>query len=65
MPIIAIKLFEGRSLDEKRNLVKAVTDAVATSLKIGPERVRITLEEMDKKNHAVGGELAIDWTEPK
>jgi 4-oxalocrotonate tautomerase len=65
MPIITIKLFEGRSLDEKRVLVKAVTDAVATSLKIGPERVRITLEEMDKRNHSVGGELAVDWTEPK
>jgi 4-oxalocrotonate tautomerase len=65
MPMIDIKLFEGRSVDEKRDLVKAVTDAVAKSLKIGPERVRITLEEMDKYNHSVGGILAVDWTEPK
>jgi 4-oxalocrotonate tautomerase len=61
MPIIDIKLFEGRTLEEKRNLVKAITDAVVSSINTKPEDVRITLEEMDKRNHAVGGVLAVDW----
>jgi 4-oxalocrotonate tautomerase len=65
MPIIDIKLFEGRTLEEKRNLVQAITKAVVETLKTKPEKVRITLEEMDKRNHSVGGVLAVDWPEEK
>jgi 4-oxalocrotonate tautomerase len=65
MPIIDIKLFEGRTLEEKRDLVQAITKAVVETLKTKPEKVRITLEEMDKRNHSVGGVLAVDWPEEK
>ena len=65
MPIIQVNLFEGRTTEEKRKLVESMTDAVVKSLGVSPERVRITLNEMAKDNHAVGGILAIDWKEPK
>jgi 4-oxalocrotonate tautomerase len=65
MPIIDVQLFEGRTLEEKRSLVQAITTAVVETLNTKPEKVRITLVEMDKRNHSVGGILAIDWPEEK
>ena len=63
MPIIDVKLFEGRNVEQKRKLVAAMTDAVVESLGVKPETVRITLIEMAKDNHSVGGILAIDRKE--
>lgn len=60
MPIIDLKLIEGRTLDEKRKLVAAVTDAVVESLGVKPESVRISLHEMPKGNYSVAGVLASD-----
>lgn len=60
MPIIDLKLLEGRTLDEKRKLVAAVTDAVVESLGVKPDSVRIVLHEMPKDNYSVAGVLASD-----
>jgi 4-oxalocrotonate tautomerase len=60
MPIIQVHLFEGRSLDQKRKLVQNMTNAVVQSLDCKPEDVRITLEEMARHNHAIGGVLVSD-----
>lgn len=60
MPIIDLKLLEGRTLDQKRKLVAAVTDAVVQTLGVPPELVRITLHEMARDNYSVGGVLMSD-----
>lgn len=60
MPIIDVKLLEGRTVDEKRRLVAAVTDAVVDSLGVKPDSVRITLHEMARENYSVAGVLRSD-----
>jgi 4-oxalocrotonate tautomerase len=60
MPIIDVKLFAGRSIEQKRKLVAGITDAVVQSLDVKPDTVRITLIEMARDNHAVAGILDID-----
>ena len=60
MPIIQINLIEGRTTDQKRKLVASVTDAVVKSLDVGPDAVRIILQEMTKQNYAVAGTLILD-----
>ena len=60
MPIIQVHMFEGRTLDQKRKLVKSMTDAVVKSLDVKPEDVKITLLEMAKHNHAIAGVLVSD-----
>jgi 4-oxalocrotonate tautomerase len=60
MPTIMVNMFEGRSLDQKRKLVAAMTEAVVQSLGVKPEAVRIFLKEMARENHAVGGVLTSD-----
>jgi len=60
MPIIQINLIEGRTTDQKRKLVASVTEAVTKSLDVGPDAVRIILQDMSKENYAVGGTLILD-----
>lgn len=60
MPIIEVKLFKGRTLDEKRKLVADITHAVVKSLDVPPDAVRIMLQDMSKEDLAVAGVLAID-----
>lgn len=61
MPYITIKLTEGRSLDQKRLLVKRLTESVVESLGVTPDFVRIELVELKKDIFAVGGELVCDF----
>ena len=58
MPIIHVNLYEGRSLEQRKKLVVAMTEAVVKSLEVKPEAVRIVLHDLPKHNVAVAGVLA-------
>ena len=60
MPIINIDMIAGRTLDQKRKLVKSVTKAVCESIGTTPERVKIKLNDMEPENYAISGELIAD-----
>lgn len=60
MPSIHIEMFEGRTPEQKRNLVKAVTDAVVSTLGGSPESVDIILTDVKRSDWATGGVL---WSE--
>ena len=57
MPIIHVHLYEGRTLEQKRKLVAAMTDAVVKSVDVKPENVHILLHDLPKSNAAVAGVL--------
>ena len=60
MPIIQVNLMEGRTVDQKRKVVKEITNAVVKSLDVPPDAVRIILQEMSKENYAIAGTLKFD-----
>jgi 4-oxalocrotonate tautomerase len=60
MPIIHVHMFEGRTLDQKRKLVAAMTDAVVKTLDSKPETVQILLHENSKSDVSVAGVLHSD-----
>ncbi len=60
MPIVTIKLAKGRTIEQKRDLAKAVTDAVVSSIDVKPEWVTVLIEELDRENWASGGQLHSD-----
>ncbi len=60
MPIIHVHMFEGRTLEQKRKLVTAMTEAVVKSIDAKPESVQILLHDMPKSNVAVAGVLHSD-----
>ncbi len=60
MPMVQIEMFEGRTVEQKRMLVKKVTDAIAESINTAPENIKIVIREMKPENHAVAGKLSSD-----
>ena len=55
MPIVEVTLVEGRSKEQKRALVKEVTDAVVSSIGAPIEAVRVIIREIPPEHFAVAG----------
>lgn len=60
MPTINIQLFEGRTVEQKRELAKAITEATVKTLKCDAGAVDIIIQDVKKENWATGGKLWSD-----
>jgi 4-oxalocrotonate tautomerase len=60
MPTVIIEADEGRTIEQKRGLVKDITDAVCKNYNVKPEAVTILLHEQKKENRGKAGKLVID-----
>jgi 4-oxalocrotonate tautomerase len=60
MPTIIVEADEGRTIEQKRGLVKDITDAVCKNYKVDPQAVTILLHEQKKENRGKAGKLASD-----
>ncbi len=60
MPTIRVELLEGRTPEQKKNLVTALTQAVVETLGSKPEAVDILLFDIKRSDWATGGKL---WSE--
>jgi 4-oxalocrotonate tautomerase len=60
MPLVTISADEGRTIEQKRGLVKDITEAVCKNFNVKPEAVAIQIIEGKKENRGKGGKLAID-----
>ncbi|ASE36020.1 MULTISPECIES: 2-hydroxymuconate tautomerase [Staphylococcus] len=55
MPIINVKLIEGRSDEQLKDLVTEVTNAVEKSTGANREAIHVIIEEMKKEHYGVAG----------
>lgn len=60
MPEVYVYAVEGRTIDQKRSLVKDITDAVVRNFKVAPEAVMVQIMESPKESKAKGGVLFSD-----
>jgi len=60
MPLVTVKALEGRTIEQKRALVKDITEAVVKNFKTDPSTVTIDIVEYSKDNFAKAGQLFID-----
>ena len=60
MPLIEIHLLEGRTDEQKRALLQAVTDAVQTSVGASLESIRVWINEFSRTEYMAAGVLAAD-----
>ena len=60
MPTIHITMFEGRTVEEKRKLATALTDAVVNTLGARREVVRVYMHDIKRHDLAMGGILVSD-----
>jgi len=64
MPEVYIYALEGKTLDQKRKLVKEVTETVARNLEVAEDTVLIQLMESSREAKAKGGVLFSDRAPP-
>jgi 4-oxalocrotonate tautomerase len=57
MPEVVVYILEGRSLEQKRGLVKDITAAVVKNAGTTPDSVVVSLVETKKTDKAKGGVL--------
>ena len=57
MPFISVHIAAGRTLDKRRRLAQAITDAVTEILELERGATQVLIHEHDKDNWAIGGEL--------
>jgi 4-oxalocrotonate tautomerase len=57
MPEVYVHAVEGRSVDQKRALVKDITAAVVKHFDVAPDAVLVQIVESAKENKAKGGVL--------
>lgn len=55
MPFIQVTLLEGRSTEQKHDLMRRLTEVTAEVLGGDPQRIRVALYEVDGDEWAVGG----------
>ncbi|WNF37244.1 2-hydroxymuconate tautomerase [Bacillaceae bacterium IKA-2] len=60
MPIVTVKMLEGRTDEQKRALVEKVTAAVSETVNAPKENISVCIEEMSKNNFGVAGVRASD-----
>ena len=62
MPKYPVEMMEGRTLEQKRKLVEAITRVSVEILGGTPDAVDILITDVKLENWATGGKL---WTEPR
>lgn len=60
MPVVTVQLWPGRSLDQKRELVAAITDAMVEHANADPAGLHVVLQEVSPENWGRAGLLGID-----
>jgi len=58
MPVIHIEMWPGRTQAQKKELAKAITDAMVSITKTTPEATIVIFDDVPKENWAQGGVLA-------
>ncbi|MBS4200768.1 tautomerase family protein [Bacillus sp. FJAT-49732] len=63
--IIEISMFEGRTVESKKRLIKLLFERISTELEISPQDVEITIFETPKHNWGIrglpGDELVLNY----
>ena len=60
MPIIRVDLFEGRSPDQKKTIVKELSETLARTAGCSVEAVEVLITDHSKDNWGFGGVTARD-----
>ncbi|MEZ5775499.1 MAG: 2-hydroxymuconate tautomerase [Hyphomicrobiaceae bacterium] len=60
MPVIHVEMFTGRTTEQKRALVKELTEAFVRTCGGKPEQIHIVISDVDTGNWGFAGELVSD-----
>ena len=60
MPVVTVQMWSGRSVDQKRKLVAAITDAMIKHADCKPDHLHIVIQDVPKDSWGRAGKLGID-----
>ena len=60
MPEVIVELAEGRSIEQKRIIVREITDTIVRVCEVDPEAVVVIIHENPRTDKAKGGILFSD-----
>lgn len=64
MPRIIVQAVGERTVEQKRELARKLTEVVVETWAVDPDTVTVRIEEVPPENFARAGRLAIDRTDP-
>lgn len=65
MPVIRVEMFEGRTIEQKRSLAKALTEGFLSSCGGKPESIHVIIDDIAPDNWAVAGNIVGDTLREK
>lgn len=65
MPVVIVEMYEGRTLDQKRALVHAITNAMVEHAAADPDGLHVIIHDVPKQNWARAGRLGVDRPEAR
>ncbi|MFB6463911.1 2-hydroxymuconate tautomerase [Bradyrhizobium tunisiense] len=65
MPFVVVEMWEGRTVEQKRRLVKAITKAMVEEAACKPDHLHVVIHETPKDSWGRAGVLGIDMVEDK
>lgn len=60
MPLVTIKMLDGRTTEQKRGMVKDVTEAITKNIGVPAATVHISIIELKRENYSDAGILFCD-----
>lgn len=57
MPFIHVRLYEGRTIEQKRAAAQAITKAIVETLNTTAEATQIVFEDVKKSDWSIAGKL--------
>ncbi len=63
MPVVTVQMWPGRTLEQKRALVRAITDAMVRHAGAKPDGLHVIIQEVPEENWGRAGVLGVDRTD--
>lgn len=60
MPVVTVQMWKGRTVDQKRRLASALTEAMVEHAGARPDALHVIIQEYEPEDWARGGVLAMD-----
>lgn len=55
MPVVRVSIYEGRSVEQKRKIAEAITEALVTIGGSTREAVNVMFDNFERENWVIGG----------
>ncbi len=62
MPVVIIKMAKGRTVEQKKVLIREFTKTITDTLGVEPDMVTIMIDELDRDNIGKSGRMLSEGT---